>query len=141
MGNTSDGIARKTNSEMRVELETRNSWQLFPLLDLKKQKNPKAQDNLVEAGTMRSLPTKLERKEEMATPPWKASYSTVEGRITLASLLSSLCSPSSISHVKASQYGSLEEAAFRPQSSCNTEQWRKGTKKEFEGKQTQDQHT
>ena len=69
MGYTSDGIARKPNSEMRVELETRNSWQLFPLLDLKKQKNPKAQDNLVEAGTMRSLPTKLEQKEEMATPP------------------------------------------------------------------------
>lgn len=69
MGYTSDGVAGKPNNEMRVELETRNTWQLFPPLDLKKQKKLKAQDNLVEAGTAVSLPTELEPKEEMATPP------------------------------------------------------------------------
>ena len=69
MGYTSDGVAGKPNNEMRVELDTRNTWQLFPPLDLKKQKKPKAQDNLVEAGTTVSLPTELEPKEEMATPP------------------------------------------------------------------------
>ena len=69
MGYTYDGVAGRPNSEMRVELETRNSWQLFPPLDLKKQKKPKAQDNLVEAGTMVSLPTEREPKGEMATSP------------------------------------------------------------------------
>lgn len=67
MGYASGGVAGKPNSEMRVELEIRKSWQLLPLLDLRKQKKPKAQDNLVEAGTTVSLPTELEPKEEMAT--------------------------------------------------------------------------
>ena len=67
MGYTSDGVAGKPNNEMRVELETRNTWQLFPPLDLKKQKKPKAQDNLVEAGTMVSLSTELEPKGRTKT--------------------------------------------------------------------------
>lgn len=62
MGYTSGGVAGKPNSEMRVEPEFRNSWQLLPLLDLRKQKKPKAQDNLVEAGTNGKLANRTRTK-------------------------------------------------------------------------------
>ena len=125
MGYTSGGVAGKPKSGMRVELEIRNSWQLLPLLDLRKQKKPKAQDNLVEAGTTVSLPTETQTKRGdghliLKSLLQHSGRKNDPGFSFLFILLS--CQSMFPSQCESQSIGSLDEAAFRPPSSWNTEQ-------------------